>query len=90
MSNGDGGYVLGNALILTGTGTASETSAPSIRIDAATFGRAIARAVKEHPYSSNWALVGMAIELVTGEEVSDIEEVPELIDRLAAESEVTS
>lgn len=52
------------------------------KIDAKTFGTLMAKAIVANPYSSNWALVQRALE-IGGQEVDDIEEIPELVNRLA-------
>jgi hypothetical protein len=60
---------------------------PSGSIDAATPGRAVALAIKEDPYSSNyWRLAAIACAIATGQEIDDVEEIPELIERLSGEA----
>lgn len=53
------------------------------RLTPEAFGVLMARAVKELPYSGNWALVGKALEL-GGHDLDDLDQIPELIDRISS------
>lgn len=53
-------------------------------IDPATFGILVARYIKEHPWSSNWALVAYALEN-TEHELDHVTSVKDIIDHVAAQ-----
>lgn len=53
-------------------------------IDPATFGILVARQIKENPWSSNWSLVGQALENA-GYDLEDVMKIGEIVNHVAAQ-----